>query len=304
MRPAVSNEKYSVIVIYHYLYDCLFLTARAPKKSAPKRKAAPKARAPRQNNNAVTQAPAAADDDRATRASAPRKRGRTLNDEDNNRDRSRPRKRGRAQGQPPEPPERVIINEAPTQVLDLFVWGTGNHDELGLGSTRTCCRECKEHRRNFNMSGNGPGIVHIAAGSFHGAGLTKDNRILTWGQSERGQLGRESAWEGPPTQSGLNSREANGLPVSPDNFPTNTIFTQLACGEGTMFALTNTGDVYGWGSFRVSRRSSSIQYKLNRYLKFFFKPRSLKEKRLQMVNMMKQICTNSFPREWPSSTDQ
>lgn len=180
MRPAVSNEKYAVIVIYHYLHDCLFLTARAPKKSAPKRKAAPKARAPRQNNNAVTQAPAAADDDRATRASAPRKRGRTLNDEDNNRDRSRPRKTGRAQGQPPEPPERVVINEAPTQVLDLFVWGTGNHDELGLGSTRTYCRECKEPRRNFSMSGSGPGIVHIAAGSFHGAGLTKDNRILTW----------------------------------------------------------------------------------------------------------------------------
>lgn len=180
MRPAVSSEKYSVIVIYHYLHDYLFLIARAPKKSAPKRKAAPKARAPRQNNNAVTQAPAAADDDRATRASAPRKRGRTLNDEDNNRDRSRPRKRGRAQGQPPESPERVVINEAPTQVLDLFVWGTGNHDELGLGSTRTYCRECKEPRRNFNMSGSGPGIVHIAAGSFHGAGLTKDNRILTW----------------------------------------------------------------------------------------------------------------------------
>lgn len=138
--------------------------------------------------------------------------------------------------------------------------GTREEPTPSPTSVPTYCRECKEPRRNFNMSGSGPGIVHIAAGLFHGAGLTKDNRILTWGQSERGQLGRESAWEGPPTQSGLNSREANGLPVSPDNFPTNTIFTQLACGEGTTFALTNTGDVYGWGSFRVSRRSSSIQY--------------------------------------------
>lgn len=171
-RPAVSNLRESSQLPFPTTDLITCSQSHSTKQNAAKRKAAPKARAPRQNrqnNNTSTQAPAA-DDDRP-RASACRKRGRAPNDDDDNEDRPRPRKRGRAQGPPPEPPERVVINEAPTEVLDLFVWGTGNHGELGLGSTLTYCRECKEPRRNFNMSGNGPGIVHIAAGSFH-AGCT------------------------------------------------------------------------------------------------------------------------------------
>ena len=97
------------------------------------------------------------------------------------KDQPRPRKRDRAQRATPEPPEKVVINKAANQVLDLFVWGTGNYGELGLGSEHAYFRECQDPRQNFNMSGNRPGIAHIAASSFHAAALTKDNRILTWG---------------------------------------------------------------------------------------------------------------------------
>lgn len=100
--------------------------ATAPKKSAAKqREAAPRAKA-HQQNDAAAWAPAAADN-RANRESAPRKRGRAPN---NGYDEDRPRscKRGRTQLDPPEPPpERAVMNEAPTQFLDLFVWGSGNY---------------------------------------------------------------------------------------------------------------------------------------------------------------------------------
>lgn len=95
--------------------------ATAPKKSAAK-------------NRKAARAPAGADD-RPIRESAARKRGRAPNDDDDE-DQPRPRKRGRVRRNspesPPESPERAVINEAPSQVLGLFVWGSGKYSELGL----------------------------------------------------------------------------------------------------------------------------------------------------------------------------
>jgi regulator of chromosome condensation len=52
--------------------------------------------------------------------------------------------------------------------------------------------------------------------------------------------------------SGLNPTEAEPREVDHNYFPEGTKFASLYAGDSTTFALTTTGKVYGWGTFRVS----------------------------------------------------
>lgn len=163
-----------------------------------------------------------------------------------------------------------VINEVPTQVLDVYVFGEGSSGELGLGSHRVNGKkpiDVKRPRLNENLSParTGGGVVQIATGGMHAAVLTKDNRILTWGVNDQGALGRDTSWEGglrdidasedsdaEDEDTGLNPRESTPAAVDPACFPEGTRFVQLAASDNATFALTDTGLVWGWGTFRVS----------------------------------------------------
>ena len=101
---------------------------------------------------------------------------------------------------------------------------------------------------------------------MHCAALTHDNKILTWGVNDQGALGRHTD-EGPmkdmkdddasdsdsdDEDSGLNPSEAEPREVDSKHFPAGTKFASLYAGDSSTFALTTTGLVYGWGTFRVS----------------------------------------------------
>jgi regulator of chromosome condensation len=94
---------------------------------------------------------------------------------------------------------------------------------------------------------------------MHTVALTEDNRIVTWGVNDNGALGRETAWvgalrdvDGDPEEDGeLNPLEATPSPIPSSAFPPGLRFTQVAAGDSCSFALTATGDVYGWGTFKV-----------------------------------------------------
>jgi len=62
----------------------------------------------------------------------------------------------------------------------------------------------------------------------------------------------ESDSEDEDDDSGLNPDEATPLEVDPKYFPAGTKFVSLYAGDSSTFALTTTGLVYGWGTFRVS----------------------------------------------------
>jgi regulator of chromosome condensation len=174
---------------------------------------------------------------------------------------------------PPKKKALLAINIAPTQKLDIFVFGEGSAGELGLGAAKDSAGrkpvDVKRPRLNERLSAKDVGVVQMAVGGMHCAALTFDNRILTWGVNDQGALGRETAQEGKMkdiTQKddddsdsdsdddgeGLNPTEAEPREVDPAHFPEGALFAQLVASDSATFALTVDGLVYGWGTFRVS----------------------------------------------------
>ncbi|KAL2198431.1 regulator of chromosome condensation 1/beta-lactamase-inhibitor protein II [Corynascus similis CBS 632.67] len=153
------------------------------------------------------------------------------------------------------------LNQRPTQPLNLYVLGANSGGELGLGSSVKSGNVGKP-RLNPYLSGPA-GVVQVSLGAMHGAALTLDNKILTWGVNDHGALGRDTTWEGKlvdidgensdsdsDDEGELNPRESTPTPVDMSAVPPDTVFTQVATTDNATFALTSTGRVYGWGSFR------------------------------------------------------
>lgn len=143
-----------------------------------------------------------------------------------------------------------IINKAPTQRLDVFVFGQGDNGELGLGSEKVDTG-VKRPRLNQVLSAKKVGIVQVTAGGMHVIALTHDNKIYTWGINDQGTLGRDTIAEGGLNEeTGLNTKEATATCIDMDVFPDGTVITSVAAGDSSTFAVTETGLVYGWGTFR------------------------------------------------------
>ncbi|EER28305.1 Regulator of chromosome condensation family protein [Coccidioides posadasii C735 delta SOWgp] len=163
---------------------------------------------------------------------------------------------------PPKP--KVVINEAPTEKLNIYVFGEGSSGELGLGTAKNAV-DVKRPRLNPLLLADKIGVVQIATGGMHCVALTHDNKIYTWGVNDQGALGRDTTWEGKlkdiddagsdsdsddGSDSGMNPKEATPTPIPADYFPEGTIFVEVAAGDSSSFALTDDGFVYGWGTFR------------------------------------------------------
>ncbi|KAK1979820.1 regulator of chromosome condensation 1/beta-lactamase-inhibitor protein II [Colletotrichum cereale] len=170
---------------------------------------------------------------------------------------------------PPAHPHKVgkKINSAPTQVLDIYVFGEGSSGELGLGSRKLDGKkvvDVKRPRLNPHLSAKDVGVVQITCGGMHVAALTKDNKILTWGVNDQGALGRDTNWDGglrdadaeeeeeDDDDSGINPRESTPTAVGAEYFAPEAKFTQVVASDSATFALTEDGRVYGWGTFRSS----------------------------------------------------
>ena len=159
----------------------------------------------------------------------------------------------------PRPAQIVPINAVPTQRLNVFVFGTNESGEMGLGSA-IGPDDVEVPTINTKLDAKSVGVVQIAAGGMHSVALTHDNRILTWGVNDLGALGRDTTWDGglvdmkdaeEDADADINPRESTPAEIDTTNIPDDTIFTQVTAGDNATFALTTTGDVYGWGTMRV-----------------------------------------------------
>ena len=152
-----------------------------------------------------------------------------------------------------------------TDPLKVFVFGEGSAGELGLGAFKAAINV---KRPRFNQKLSDLDVVRVATGGMHVVALTKDNKIITWGVNDNGALGRDTSQvevkmkdiddaasdsdsDDDPT-GGLNELEATPTAISPQYFPDDAEFVDVAAGDSCSFAITTEGAVYGWGTFRVS----------------------------------------------------
>ncbi|RMZ81287.1 hypothetical protein DV737_g2553, partial [Chaetothyriales sp. CBS 132003] len=146
---------------------------------------------------------------------------------------------------------KLTINKAPTNRLDIYVFGAGEMGELGLGRAPG---QQKVKRPRLNPLLTKAGVVILSVGGMHTAALTSDNRVLTWGVNDDGALGRntdEEADDDLDSDTGLNFKESTPDQVDTSGLPAHIIWAHLACTDSATFALTSSGEVYGWGSFRA-----------------------------------------------------
>ncbi|KAJ4287426.1 hypothetical protein N0V88_007699 [Collariella sp. IMI 366227] len=250
-------------------------TKAAPKKTvaATKEAAAAKkvtAAANKKNTKSAADSSDKENEDAAPKANSKRKR----DEEEELVSAGRATKRAQAPAAPKRAVRQLkVINKPPTQVMDIF---------LGLGSFRVNGKkpiDVKRPRLNPNLKG----VVQVACGGMHVAALTKDNKILTWGVNDQGALGRDTTWDGglrdvdaksdasgdsdEDDDTGMNPKESTPAEIDTTNIPENTTWVQIVASDSATFALTTTGQVYGWGTFRSNdgvlgfSRSELVQHK-------------------------------------------
>jgi regulator of chromosome condensation len=158
--------------------------------------------------------------------------------------------------------QEASLNTAPTQRLDIYVFGSGDSAELGLGDAKNV----KRPRLNKLLDASTVGVVQIAVGGMHCVALTHDQKILTWGVNDNYALGRDTTWEAPTKdadadssddeeESDLNPKESTPTAIAAESFGSAVGFAQVAATNSASFALTTDGLVYGWGTFMVSYNS-------------------------------------------------
>lgn len=159
-----------------------------------------------------------------------------------------------------------VINHAPTDILVVLAFGTGEiAGELGMGPRRKEAARATPIPRLDPRSPDSYCIVQLACGGMHTIALTDDNKIVTWGNNDKGALGRDTSWDGglrdisadkddndddsDSDDEPLNMLESTPTHIPEQSLPQHVKFTYVNAGDSCSFAVTDTGLVYGWGTF-------------------------------------------------------
>ncbi|KAK7731104.1 hypothetical protein SLS53_008822 [Cytospora paraplurivora] len=202
---------------------------------------------------------------------------------------------------PPDTSDLPVINKAPTEVLTVFAFGTGDMSgELGLGPKRKEVKRAVAIPKLDGREKDTYRVVQLDCGGMHTIALTEDSKIVTWGGNDKGALGRDTNWDGglrdmDAEKSGsdsdsddeaLNPVESTPTHIPESAFPKGTKFTYVAAGDSCSFAVTDTGLVYGWGTFLDSEAHETFLHYKDERIKVQHKPTLVPG----LQNITKVVC--------------
>ncbi|KAF9391798.1 hypothetical protein CPB97_005435 [Podila verticillata] len=127
------------------------------------------------------------------------------------------------------PVELLPAPVAETTPGRVYVFGTGDCAQLGLTEDVTS----RKKPANLTVL-NDEEIVDIAAGGMHNMALTNDGKLWSWGVNDQRTLGRSGDEFVPLPVEGLDDVKV----------------VKVACSDSLTVALSATGHVFTWGTFR------------------------------------------------------
>ena len=145
-----------------------------------------------------------------------------------------------------ELPDFETADEVP--VGDVFVHGSGECDQLGLGD------EMRERRKPTLLKALvGKHICEIAVGAMHVLCVSADGGLFSWGCNDDGALGRVSS---DGSDGGPSDVEPHQV-----SMPSGVAVRKVSCGDCHSCALDDRGRVWLWGTYKDSNGYIGIVHK-------------------------------------------
>jgi len=116
---------------------------------------------------------------------------------------------------------------------EVLTFGSGDCGQLAHGIDNDEDLQVKFPRIVYSLRDKQ--VCSIACGGLHNAVSTKDGRVWTWGCGDDGALGRTGEENLPGIVQGAISGH---------------VITHVACGDSQTLALSVSGEVFGWGSYK------------------------------------------------------
>ncbi|KAI8977096.1 regulator of chromosome condensation 1/beta-lactamase-inhibitor protein II [Mycotypha africana] len=146
--------------------------------------------------------------------------------------RSRSNENNSSSSQTPKKARHISANkivEPPTQPGKVFVFGTGDTGQLGLGD------EMLERKRPMPLKVlDSEKIVDVVCGGMHSIAITEDGKLWSWGCNDQRALGRSGEEYEPNKVENMDHVKV----------------VKVACCDSVTMALTDEGQLYCWGTYR------------------------------------------------------
>jgi len=136
---------------------------------------------------------------------------------------------------------------------DLFTWGHNSQEQLGYKSDTSFISASGGLMYYTDIPAKVPNLTNVVAfnmGGYHGAAVTANGQLFTWGDNYYGELGR--------------GEHASPLPMRVQDLA-NVISVSLFAANSA--ALTDNGDLFIWGANEESQSNDGLAYNRSKPVK-------------------------------------